>query len=134
MAADGTVYATQTVGTGRVYKITPDGEASVLIEGEPLALPNGIVLDNDGNIVVVNIEHYRRPDLRAGRQAAEDRAGPCSPGNDGIVIMADGTKYVSSVRRGGLSRIRPGKPPALIANGIPNGASMCLDPSPEPSW
>ncbi len=128
VAADGTVYATQTVGTGRVYKITHDGEASVLIEGEPLALPNGIVLDNDGNIVVVNINTTAvltfAPD---GKLLKTEQA--VQPGNDGIVIMADGTKYVSSVRRGGLSRIRPGKPPALIANGIPNGASMCLDPS-----
>jgi hypothetical protein len=30
-------------------------------------------------------------------------------GNDGLVVMKNGTKYVSSVVNGGVSRIRPGK-------------------------
>jgi hypothetical protein len=49
------------------------------------------------------------------------------PGNDGLVIMKDGTKYVSSVVQGGVSRIRPGRPAELIAQNIPNPASMCWD-------
>jgi hypothetical protein len=49
------------------------------------------------------------------------------PGNDGLVVMADGTKYVSSVQNGGVSRIRPGQPAELIARNIPNPASMCHD-------
>jgi hypothetical protein len=49
------------------------------------------------------------------------------PGNDGLVILKDGTKYVSSVQNGGVSRIRPGQPAELIAQNIPNPASMCYD-------
>ena len=49
------------------------------------------------------------------------------PGRDGLVIMPDGTKYVSSVRQGGVSRIRPGQPAELIATNIPSAASMCYD-------
>jgi len=49
-------------------------------------------------------------------------------GNDGLVVMRDGTKYVSSVVNGGVSRIRPGRPAELIAQNIPNPASMCFDP------
>jgi hypothetical protein len=41
--------------------------------------------------------------------------------------MRDGTKYVSSVQQGGVSRIRPGRKPELIAENIPNPASMCYD-------
>jgi hypothetical protein len=41
--------------------------------------------------------------------------------------MRDGTKYVSSVIHGGISRIRPGQPAELIARNIPNAASMCYD-------
>jgi hypothetical protein len=41
--------------------------------------------------------------------------------------MKDGTKYVSSVQLGGVSRIRPGKAAELIAQNIPNPASMCYD-------
>ena len=48
-------------------------------------------------------------------------------GNDGLVILVDGTKYVSSVQNGGVSRIRPGRPAELIAQNIPNPASMCYD-------
>ena len=48
-------------------------------------------------------------------------------GNDGVVVTADGTKYVSSVRYGGVSRIRPGRPAELIARNIPSAASMCYD-------
>jgi hypothetical protein len=48
-------------------------------------------------------------------------------GNDGLVILTNGTKYVSSVQNGGVSRIRPGQPADLVAQNIPNGASMCYD-------
>jgi 2-keto-3-deoxy-L-rhamnonate aldolase RhmA len=48
-------------------------------------------------------------------------------GNDGLVIMPDGTKYTSSVLNGGVSRIRPGQPAELIASNIPSAASMCYD-------
>ena len=48
-------------------------------------------------------------------------------GNDGLVIMPDGTKYVSSVVEGGVSKIRPGRSAELIARNIPNPASMCYD-------
>jgi hypothetical protein len=41
--------------------------------------------------------------------------------------MPDGTKYVSSVTQGGVSRIRPGAAAELIARNIPSAASMCYD-------
>ena len=134
VASDGTIYATQTGASGenpdkatwRVFKVAADGTATVLIEGEPLARPNGVAIDNDGNIVVVNIGNdfvlTFSPDgqLKNTEHAAQ-------PGNDGLVIMPDGTKYVSSVQRGGVSRIRPGQPAELIATAIPSAASMCYD-------
>ena len=50
-------------------------------------------------------------------------------GNDGLVVMPDGTKYVSSVREGGVSMIPPGGESTLIATGIPSAASMCYNPT-----
>ena len=44
-----------------------------------------------------------------------------------VVVTADGTKYVSSVRHGSVSRIRPGQEAEIIASGIPSAASMCYD-------
>ncbi len=48
-------------------------------------------------------------------------------GNDGIVVTKDGTKYVSSVKFGSVSRIRPGAKAEIIAAGIPSAASMGYD-------
>jgi hypothetical protein len=131
VADDGTIYATQT-GTGQdatswqVWKITPAGAASMFVQGAPLRQPNGVAFDEKGNVVVVNIGNAEvqtfSPD---GKLIKTEMAA--QPGNDGLVIMPDGTKYVSSVTLGGVSRIRPGQPAELIAQNIPNPASMCYD-------
>jgi hypothetical protein len=130
VASDGTIYASQTGGPPevpqRIYKITADGRASVLVEGAPLSRPNGVAIDNDGNIVVLNLGDANVMTFSpAGKLLKTEQAAMA--GNDGIVILADGTKYVSSVLNGGVSRIRPGRPAELIATGIPSAASMCYD-------
>ena len=138
VAADGTVYATQTSlsrgpkeepdpANWKVFAIAPDGTVSVLIAGAPLALPNGIEVDAAGNLVVVNTGDATvltfSPD---GALIATETAAQA--GSDGLVLMPDGTKYVGSIRAGGISRIPPGGTAELIAEGIPGAASMCLDP------
>ena len=134
VAGDGTIYATNTgIGgatpdpaTWQVWKITPAGVASVFVQGPPLKQPNGIALDGQGNIVVVNIGTSDvltfAPDAKLLKTETAAQSG-----NDGLVIMPDGTKYVSSVLNGGVSKMRPGKPAELIARNIPNAASMCYD-------
>ena len=123
---DGTVYASNTRATERIYKVTPDGQTSVFAEGAPLAAPNGVAIDNDGNIVVVNVGDNAVITYNpAGEVIMTEHAA--EGGNDGVVIMADGTKYVSSVRFGSVSRIRPGQAAEVIATGIPSAASMCYD-------
>ncbi|HEX8672060.1 MAG TPA: hypothetical protein VF710_09235 [Longimicrobium sp.] len=131
VADDGTTYATQTGdaaadSTWRVWKIAPDGTASVFAQGAPLRQPNGVAFDPQGNIVVVNIGNADVLTFSpAGRLVKTEQAA--QPGSDGLVIMPDGTKYVSSVTQGGVSRIRPGAPAELIARNIPSAASMCYD-------
>jgi hypothetical protein len=134
VADDGTIYATQT-GTGgqnpdptswQVWKVTPAGAASILVQGAPLMQPNGIGIDPKGNIVVVNIGNNQVLTFAPnGKLLTTEQA--VQAGNDGLVIMPDGTKYVSSVVNGGVSRIRSGQPAELIAQNIPNAASMCYD-------
>ena len=134
VADDGTIYATQT-GVGgqnpdpmswQIWKVTRDGAASIFVQGAPLRQPNGVAFDPQGNIVVVNIGNTEVLTFSpAGQLLRTENA--VQAGNDGLVIMADGTKYVSSVQNGGVSRIRPGRPAELIAQNIPNGASMCYD-------
>ena len=125
---DGTIYGTVT-GSGdgaQLWKITPDGNASIFFQNVPLVQPNGVALDSQGNIVVVNIGN---PDVITfspdGKVVKTEKAAQA--GNDGLVIMADGTKYVSSVVNGGVSRIRPNQAAELIAQNIPSPASMCYD-------
>ncbi|MEO8070959.1 MAG: SMP-30/gluconolactonase/LRE family protein [Acidobacteriota bacterium] len=128
---DGTIYGTQTgaadnPASQQVWKITRDGAASVFIQGAPLRQPNGIAFDPQGNIVVINIGNNEVLTFSpAGQLLKTENA--VQPGNDGLVIMADGTKYVSSVQNGGVSRIRPNRPADLIAQNIPSPASMCYD-------
>jgi len=134
VAGDGTVYATQTGDRGdnadpatwQVLKITPDGAVSVFAQGAPLRWPNGVALDPQGNIVVVNTGNADVLTYAPGGQLLKTEQA-AQPGSDGLVIMPDGTKYVSSVLNGGVSRIRPGKAAELIARNVPNAASMCYD-------
>jgi len=130
VAADGTIYATQTgtmdATSWRVYKITPKGEATVLVTGAPLSMPNGIAFDPKGNLVVVNIGSNAVQTFSTdGKLLTTEES--TDPGNDGIVVLADGTKYVSSVRLGTVARIRPGLKAERIAEGIPTAASMTYD-------
>ena len=130
VAEDGTIWATQTgteeSGTWRVYRIGPDGASSVVVEGAPLARPNGVAFDPDGNIVVVNIgDNAVLTFSPAGELVRTEHA--VDGGNDGLVILDDGTKYVSSVRIGTVSRIRPGEEAEVVASGIPSAASMSYD-------
>jgi hypothetical protein len=131
---DGTVYATVTgdrsatpdASTWQVWKLLPDGTSSIFVQGAPLKQPNGIAFDAKGNIVVVNIaDDAVLTFSRTGQLVQTEHAAQA--GNDGLVVMPDGTKYVSSVVNGGVSRIRPGKPAELIAKNIPSAASMCYD-------
>ena len=134
VADDGTIYATQT-GVGgqtpdptswQVWKITRDGAVSMFLQGAPLRQPNGIAFDPQGNIVVVNIGNNEVLTFSPGGQLVKTETA-AQAGNDGLVIMPDGTKYVSSVLNGGVSRLRAGQPAELIARNIPNAASMCYD-------
>ena len=134
VADDGTVYATQSGDGGatpdpttwQVLKIAPDGAVSMFVQGAPLRRPNGVALDPQGNVVVVNVgDDAVLTFSRAGELLRTEHAAQA--GSDGLVIMPDGTKYVSSVLHGGVSRIRPGRPAELIARNIPNAASMCYD-------
>jgi len=126
VADDGTAYISDTRPGEQIFKVTPDGQTSVFAKGAPLAAPNGVAVDNDGNIVVVNIGTNAvvtySPDGSIVRTEHAAEAG-----NDGVVVTEDGTKYVSSVRFGSVSKIAPGREAEVIATGIPSAASMCYD-------
>jgi sugar lactone lactonase YvrE len=130
VAADGTIYATQTgdetSASWRVYRITSQGQSSVFAEGAPLNRPNGVAFDPQGNVVVVNIGTSDVLTFSPAGQLVRTEQST-DAGNDGLVILPDGTKYVSSVRQGTVARIRPGQRAEPIASGIPSAASMAYD-------
>ncbi len=122
----GTVYASNTRPVGQIWKVTSDNEVSLFADGAPLDGPNGLAIDQDGNVVVVNVGNNAV--LTYDQDGAVIRTEhSVEGGNDGVVVTADGTKYVSSVRHGSVSRIRPGQEAEIVASGIPSAASMCYD-------
>lgn len=126
VAADGTAYISNSRDPELIFKVTPDGVSTVFAQGAPLNVPNGVAIDTEGNIVVVNINDNAVITYNVNGQVVRtERAG--EGGNDGVVVAEDGTKYVSSVRFGSVSRIRPGQTAEVIATGIPSAASMCYD-------
>ena len=126
VASDGTAYISNTRAPEQIFKVTPDGKTSVFVAGAPLAAPNGVAIDQQGNVVVVNINNNTVLTFDpSGKLINTENA--VEGGNDGLVITEDGTKYVSSVRFGSVSRIVPGKQAEIIATGIPSAASMCYD-------
>ncbi|MBS0208927.1 MAG: SMP-30/gluconolactonase/LRE family protein [Planctomycetes bacterium] len=123
---DGTIFVSNTRPPECVYKITPSGDVSSFVEGKPLALPNGVAIDQDGNVVVVNVGDNAVLTFDSnGKLVRTEHAA--EGGNDGIVVLADGTKYVSSVKFGSVSKIVPGQQATIIAAGIPSAASMGYD-------
>lgn len=126
VAKDGAVYVSNTKPLERIYKVTTDGKSTVFAEGGQITLPNGVAMDRKGNIVVVNVGSTAVITYSpAGEVVRVEHAA--ESGSDGIVILEDGTKYVSSVKFGSISKIRPGNKAEVIATGIPSAASMCYD-------
>lgn len=125
---DGTIFVSNTRPESRVYKISKDGDVSTFVEGKPLVSPNGVAIDPEGNVVVVNVgdNAVMTFDAASGNLIRTEHA--VEGGNDGLVILPDGTKYVSSVRFGSVSEIRPGQPAKIITAGVPSAASMGYDP------
>ena len=95
VADDGTIYATQTGAGGQnpdpatwqVWKIAPDGTASIFVQGAPLRQPNGIAFDPQGNIVVVNIGNTEVLTFSTRGQLLKTE-NAVQAGNDGLVIHA----------------------------------------------
>ena len=126
VADDGTMYVSETRPKEVLYRVTPDGDVSVIVDGDPLARPNGVAIDNDGNVVVVNIGSNAVVTFSPTGEIVKTEYAAES-GGDGVVVLPDGTKYVSSVRYGSVSKLVPGKDVEVIATGIPSAASMCYD-------
>jgi len=126
VAEDGTIFASNTRPPETIFKVTAGGDVSILAQGAPLAAPNGVAMDPDGNVVVVNIGDNAVITFDTDGDVVKTEYAVES-GNDGVVVLDDGTKYVSSVRLGSASKISTNGDAEIIARGIPSAASMCYD-------
>ena len=76
-------------------------------------MPNGVAIDTDGNVVVVNIDDNAVITYNLDGEVVKTEYA-AEGGNDGVVVLPDGTKYVSSVRFGSVSEIKPVKRRPLL--------------------
>lgn len=87
---DGTAYVTNYM-TPAIYRVTPDGEASVLVAGDALAPGgiNGIEYHPDGFLIAAQVQ--ARGLIRVGLDGSVSTVQLPEPmGIDGIVMMSDG--------------------------------------------
>jgi gluconolactonase len=90
---------------GRVWAYRPDGTSQVLASG--FAYPNGIALDRDGNVIVVEGEGLQRINSDGTREWIIEVLGPS--GGDGFCVDTDGRCYVAAVFEHGVRVIEEGR-------------------------
>jgi gluconolactonase len=132
--ANGNLYVSDSgdiMGTGKggaIYKITPQGKLSLLIDGkaDPRVLaPNGLLADAKGeHLLIVDFTSgvLYNYDL-AGRKLQEIASG--FGGGDGIVKQANGTIYVSDWKSGKVYRVDNNKA-VLVKEGDQSAADIAL--------
>jgi sugar lactone lactonase YvrE len=127
-----------------IYKITPDGKASVLFKGQrrfrtPLYRPKGIAVGPNGDVFVCDpatMDVYRiTPDGKAtgltGKAIVELNGKPGVRGEfvqpEGVAVAPDGTVYVSDLKLGAIFRIaKDGKEPVRVVD-VPAPHGLALD-------
>ena len=125
VAPDGTMYAsntgnaTQPENKQRIYKVTPSRRL-VGVRRRRAARSCRTASQSTPTATSSSSTSAARTSSRSARPARScETEQAAEAGNDGVVVLADGTKYVSSVRFGSVSRIRRGQPAEVIATGIP---------------
>ncbi len=127
VAADGTAYVDDSglssfdgsaaPRPGRLLRVTPDGK--VQIAADDLTVPNGCILSDDGQTLIVAEAHaghltafdvkpdgglaHRRMFARPEPAPGRDRTHP-----DGICLDAEGAVWVADIRGRRLLRVREG--------------------------
>jgi len=126
--ADGNLYTTDTglnSGGGAVYRVTPEGERSVVIAGAELGGPNGVVADDRGVFVVTfgSGEIFRvSPE---GERV--DLAPPSEMGLDGLVSLDDRGFLFSSWGDAAVYWVDSEGRLSTLLEGIPSPADMGYD-------
>ena len=135
---EGTLYATDTgtestedgaqqTGTDAVYRFGSNGTPEVIARGDSLQGPNGIVLSDEGPIVVTaDANEVYRIDAEGQRQViAQLPQGQL----DGIVQLDDGTLFVSSWEGEAVYRVdlTGAQTPTAAVEGVTSPADIGYD-------
>lgn len=136
IAADGTVYATDTgidlssgepapTGTAAVHRFDKSGKPTAVAKGKQFQGPNGVLAEGDDLTVV---EFMSNRVLRVGWNGAVSvRFSLPTGGLDGVVRLDDGSLLVSSWEGSAVYRVdQRGKAEAVVKN-VPAPADLGLD-------
>ncbi len=115
-------------GEGAVYKITPDGKVTTILDKTKVRAPNGLLLDGDDVLLVADFfsGDLNRLSLKDGTMT---KIAEGLDGGDGLVFDFDGNLYVTQWSKGVLSILRDGKGPAVpYGPKFTASADHCLNP------
>jgi sugar lactone lactonase YvrE len=133
IAADGTIYVTDSgdfagdVTKGAIFKITAAGQVSALARGAELKVPNGIALDAAGNVVMVPFGGAEVQTRRSSDGALIDTK-PLQQGQlDGLIILPDGSKLISSWQAKQVVRQMPDGSVRVVVDNVEGPAAIGFD-------
>lgn len=120
-------------GPPAVYRITPGGQVTVVVQGTPLKQPHGVALDADGNVIVSEGGGPRTgagiirvtPD---GRMTVVRAEGPGFLNGADVRVDADGTYIVADNSQPALLRMTPDGEVTAIHRGPPFSPSQPPNP------
>ena len=118
-------------GNGAVYRITPQGLVSLVVNDKMLPglnTPNGVLMDGASHLILADFGTGILYRIKLATGTAEKIAeGLGAP--DGLAWDFHGRLYVSDWKGGKVFVIpRPGDKPILLAEGFGNAADLCFDP------
>ncbi len=132
--ANGNLYVSDSgdiMGTGKggaVYKITPQGKLSLLIDGQAdarILAPNGLLADARGeHLMIADFTSGMLYDYDIGKRRLQEIASGFG-GADGLVRQANGTIYVSDWKSGKVYRVENHQA-VVIKEGYQSAADIAL--------
>lgn len=128
-APDGTLYVTDTGSKdvpGAIYRVAPGGEVAPIASGRDLHRPNGIDMDEAGNLIVVtfggdSILTVTTDGEITGTQTLD--AGKL----DGLVVRPGGTRLVASWDGKHIVRVSPDGTQEVVLTNVASPAAFDVD-------
>lgn len=114
---------------GAVYRITPQGLVSVVVNTDNLKglnIPNGLAMDGASNLILADFGAGTLHRVKLSTGASEKIADGID-GADGLAWDYFGRLFISSWKSGTVHVIpKPGDKPVLLAKGFESAADICM--------